>query len=371
MATLSDVSILIVSWNARDLLRQCIASIAALPCQVVVVDNASADGSADAIAREFPGVTLVRAPTNLGFAGGVNRARREARGQFLLLLNPDTTATPDAIDALVAAFDADVCAMRDVRGVAPMPHLPTAESASKNVDVAACSAAGDRTAASRAAVGDTAAGTGAIAAVGARLVHAGDGTPQAGFNVRRFPTLGSLAMDLLLVDQIWSDNPITRHYLAKDVRDDEAADVDQPAAACLMIRAAAFDAVGGMDERFHPAWFEDVDLCRRLRAAGFRIRYEPRATIAHHGGVAMRTLGLGRFSSIWYANMERYVRKQHGVAAWLLIKALIAAGMIARVLVSLLRADGAAARAYAAVLGQTLTRWDAAAAPARAAATGQ
>lgn len=345
MPTLSDVSILIVSWNARDLVRHCLASLAALPSQIVVVDNASADGSADAIAREHPRVTLVRAPTNLGFAGGVNRARREARGPFLLLLNPDTAITADAIEALVAAFDADP--RDEVRGpsAAPMPPLATVESASKRMDGATA----------RGAVP----GMASVAAVGARLVHAHDGTPQAGFNIRRFPTLGSLAMDLLLIDQIWSDNPITRRYVAADLRDDEPADVDQPAAACLMIRAAAFDAVGGMDERFHPAWFEDVDLCRRLRAAGYRIRYEPRATVAHQGGVAMRTLGLGRFSAIWYANMERYVRKHHGVAAWLLLKVLIATGMIARLLVSLLRADGAAARAYAAVLGQTLTRWDA------------
>ena len=116
-------------------------------------------------------------------------------------------------------------------------------------------------------------------------------------------------------------------------------DVDQPAAACLMVRAGAFDAIGGMDAGFHPAWFEDVDFCRRLRARGFRIRFEPRAAFGHQGGVAMRTLGLGRFSSIWYANMERYVRRHHGAAGWLLLKGLIAAGMSARIAVSLLRGD--------------------------------
>ena len=124
-----------------------------------------------------------------------------------------------------------------------------------------------------------------------------------------------------------------------------------------MVRAAAFDAIGGMDERFHPAWFEDVDFCRRLIAAGYRIRFEPRATFVHQGGVAMRTLGLGRFSSIWYANMERYVRRHHGMAGWLLLKGLIGAGMSARIAISLLRGDGGSARAYAAVLKQTATRW--------------
>ena len=237
IASRGRIAILIVNWNARDPLVRCLDSLASLPHQVVVVDNASEDGSADHVARRFPEVTLVRSPTNLGFAGGVNRARREAasgrgpKADRLLLLNPDTVASGDAIDALATAL---------------------AEDAS-------------------------------IGAVGGRLVHA-DGSPQSGFNVRRFPTLGSFAMDLLLIDQVWTDNPWTRHYLARDLDDGQDAaptDVDQPAAACLMVRAGAFDAIGGMDERFHPAWFEDVDFCRRLIAARYRIRFEPRATFVH------------------------------------------------------------------------------------------
>jgi len=314
------IAILIVNWNARDHLLRCLESLASLPHPVIVVDNASEDGSADAVAARFPEVTLVRSPENLGFAGGVNRARREAReaarlagakvspdAKYLLLLNPDTVATSGAIDALAAALAEDA----------------------------------------------------AIGAVGGRLVHP-DGSPQSGFNVRRFPTLGSFAMDLLLIDQVWAGNPWTRRYLARDLEDGEGApavDVDQPAAACLMVRADAFDRITGMDAEFHPAWFEDVDFCRRLIAAGYRIRFEPRATFVHHGGVAMRTLGLGRFSSIWYANMERYVRRHHGVAGWLLLKGLIGAGMSARIAISLLRGAPGPARAYAAVLRQTATRW--------------
>jgi N-acetylglucosaminyl-diphospho-decaprenol L-rhamnosyltransferase len=321
VAARGRIAILIVSWNARDLLLRCLASLASLPHHVIVVDNDSEDGSADAVAQRFPEVTLVRSATNLGFAGGVNRARREAgrgpgggfgegQGQqvdHLLLLNPDTVATGEAIDTLSAVL----------------------------------------------------AGDPGVGAVGGRLVYA-DGSPQRGFNVRRFPTLGSFAMDLLLVDQVWPDNPWTRRYLARDLDDGPGAaptDVDQPAAACLMVRADAFDAIGGMDERFHPAWFEDVDFCRRLVAAGYRIRFEPRATFEHQGGVAMRTLGLRRFSSIWYANMERYVRRHHGTAGWLLLKGLIAAGMSARVAISLLRRDPGARQAYTAVLKQTATRW--------------
>jgi N-acetylglucosaminyl-diphospho-decaprenol L-rhamnosyltransferase len=310
VASRGRIAILIVNWNAHAPLLRCLDSIASLPHLVIVVDNASEDGSADAVARRFPEVTLVRSATNLGFAGGVNRARHEAgdAAEFLLLLNPDTVASAEAIDMLRAAF----------------------------------------------------ADGSAIGAVGGRLVYP-DGSPQTGFNIRRFPTLGSFAADLLLIDQVWPGNPSTRRYLARDLdRGSHTVtplDVDQPAAACLMVRASAFDAIGGMDERFHPAWFEDVDFCRRLRAKGFRIRFEPRAAFEHQGGVAMRTLGLGRFSSIWYANMERYVRRHHGTGGWLLLKGLIGAGMSARIAISLLRGDGGSARAYAAVLKQTATRW--------------
>lgn len=307
------LAILIVNWNARDPLLRCLDSLSSLPHLVIVVDNASEDGSADAVARRFPEVTLVRSASNLGFAGGVNRARHEAaqapgpKADQLLLLNPDTVATAGAIEALAAVLAEDA----------------------------------------------------AIGAVGGRLVHP-DGSPQSGFNVRRFPTLGSFAMDLLLIDQVWPDNPWTRRYLARDLDDGGdavAVDVDQPAAACLMVRADAFDTINGMDADFHPAWFEDVDFCRRLHAARYRIRFEPRATFVHLGGVAMRRLGLGRFSSIWYANMERYVRRHHGTGGWLLLKGLIAAGMSARIAISLLRGDGGSARAYAAVLKETASRW--------------
>jgi N-acetylglucosaminyl-diphospho-decaprenol L-rhamnosyltransferase len=287
------VSILIVNWHARDPLARNLAALAGTPFEIIVVDNASADGSADMVARDFPRVRLLRESANHGFAGGVNLARRLATSDRLLLLNPDIEATADAINALAHALDAD-------------PQ---------------------------------------IGAVGGRLVNP-DGTPQHGFNIRRFPTLASIAVDLLLIDHLWPDNPASRRYLARDLSLDEPADVEQPAAACLMVRASVFDALGGFDEQFYPAWFEDVDFCRRLRDAGYRLRYEPRATFVHHGGVAMRTLGTGAFARIWYRNLTRYVRKAHGAAAAILVRLLVVAGMLMRVTISLARGDRKAARAY-------------------------
>lgn len=272
------VSVLIVSWNARDWLARCLASLAGTPHQVVVVDNASADGSAEA-ARRVPGVEVVESARNLGFAGGVNLARRHARAPLLLLLNPDTEVTPGAIERLVDALEA-----------APD-----------------------------------------IGAVAGRLVNA-DGSSQEGFNVRRLPTIGSLTFDLLFVDHLWPGNPVTSRYYARDLDPDSPADVEQPAAACLLVRADVFDRLGGLDERFYPAWFEDVDFCQRLRAASYRIRYEPAAVFLHRGGVAKATLGDRAFSATFHANMVRYVARHHGRVASLWIRAAAAAGRLPRAL---------------------------------------
>lgn len=280
------VSVLIVSWRACEHLARCLRALASTPHEIIVVDNASADGTVELVQRDFPDVRLLASPRNLGFAGGVNQARRAAAAPFLLLLNPDAEATPGAIDRLAGVLDA----------------------------------------------------TPGVAAVAGRLVNA-DGSPQAGFNVRRLPTLASLTCDLLFVDHLWPANPITARYYARDLDPDSPADVEQPAAACLMVRAALFDELGGMDERFHPAWFEDVDLCRRILDAGHRIRYEPAATFVHRGGVARDTLGDRAFAQTFHANMVRYVRKHHGPAAAALVRGLILAGALPRALARRRRAS--------------------------------
>jgi N-acetylglucosaminyl-diphospho-decaprenol L-rhamnosyltransferase len=297
-----SVSILIVSWNARDWLARCLHSLMATPHQVVVVDNGSADGSVELVRQTFPSAHLVASTENLGFAGGVNRARQAASGSALLVLNPDVEASSQAIDRLAEVL-----------------RLSPATAA-----------------------------TGPIGAVAARLVDA-DGTPQAGFNVRRFPTLASLACDLLLVDHVWPSNPASQRYYARDLDPDSPADVDQPAAACLMIRAEAFDRIGGMDERFHPAWFEDVDFCLRLHGAGYRIRYEPAATVVHRGGVARDALGPHGFSRAFYRNMLRYVRKHYGPGATLVVRGMMAAGMAPRAAVAAIGRDMTSVKACAGV----------------------
>ena len=300
---MSQVSIVIVSWNSRPMLQRCLQSLAGSPIEIIVVDNASADGSADLVARDFPAITLIRASENLGFAGAANRGWRTAQGEFVLILNPDVEVPPGAVECLARFLE-------------------------------------------------THPGYGAAAG---RLVDA-DGRFQRGFSVRRFPTLASIAMDLLLVDAVWPANPATRHYLALDVDDRLTQAVEQPAAACLMVRREILARIDGLDEGFYPAWFEDVDLCRRIAATGRSIAFVADATFPHEGGGAMRALGLTRFSRIWYTNLRRYVGKHHGPATLLALRLLIVVGMVERMAISLVTGRADRIGAYARVLVDTLQR---------------
>jgi GT2 family glycosyltransferase len=271
------VSVLVVSWQSAAWIERCVRSIDPDDAEIIVADNASTDGSPVRARAAAPRARVVELPRNLGFAGGVNAARRAARAPRLLLLNPDAAATPGAIARLAAALDGDP-------------------------------------------------GLGAVAG---RLVHA-DGTPQHGFNVRRLPTLASLAADLLFIDHLWPANPASARYYARDLDPDAPADVEQPAAACLMIRAEVFDRLGGLDEAFWPAWWEDVDFCRRLRDAGLRIRYVPDAVFTHAGGTSVAALGSTAFDRAFSVNRRRYVRKHHGALAAAVVGALGFAGGLVR-----------------------------------------
>jgi N-acetylglucosaminyl-diphospho-decaprenol L-rhamnosyltransferase len=298
-----SVSILLVSWNAASVIERCLRSIDVATCEVVVVDNASDDDSAKIVAELFPAVRLLRQSTNLGFAGGVNAGLHACTGSLVLLLNCDTVAHEGSIARLEYAL---------------------------------------RTRPDSAAAG------------GALFDERG--IPQHGFHVRRFPTLWTWLVDLWLVDKLWPSNPVTRRYLALDQTSGARGmvEVDQPAAACLMLRREALKQIGGMDEGFYPAWFEDVDLCRRLKDAGWRIVFVPDAAFTHVGGPAMRRLGLAGFSRVWYRNLQRYVRKHDGVLALLACKGLIVSGMALRVVISLIRFRWSDARAYTDVAIEAL-----------------
>jgi N-acetylglucosaminyl-diphospho-decaprenol L-rhamnosyltransferase len=133
---------------------------------------------------------------------------------------------------------------------------------------------------------------------------------------------------MLLIEKVWPSNPWSRpNRLSAGAI---PGDVDQPAAACLMITRTALESVDGFDENFSPAWFEDVDLCRRIRNQGGRIRYEPQAKFLHHGGHSLAQLSRREFLEIFHRNQIRYFRKHHGIRAAARVRLLIVAGLLLR-----------------------------------------
>jgi GT2 family glycosyltransferase len=132
----------------------------------------------------------------------------------------------------------------------------------------------------------------------------------------------------------------------------EAIAVQQPAGAALMVRREAHESVGGFDERFHPAWYEDVDFCRRLSTEGWELYFVRKAEFLHEGGYSAETLGADSFANAYYGNQMRYARKHFGSAGSAAVRASIAVGMIGR----MIGRPGQAA-AYRRVLAGTLKGW--------------
>lgn len=252
------LSVVVLSWNTCELLRACLASLAAagdrVEREVLVVDNASEDDSAAMVAAEFPWVRLIRNEANEGYAKGNNIGIRARRGRHVLLLNSDTEVRPGSLDRLVDFLEQNP----------------------------------------------------AYGAVGGGLIDP-DGSVQ--LCCMRFPTLlVPLFFDMNL-DRRWPSNPVLRRYFMRDYDHRTSRDVDQPPGACLLLRDRVLDEVGLFDEELW-LYFNDVDLCKRIHSAGWRIRYLVEAPVVHH--VGQSTKRFGRRVVEWHRNRLAYYRKHYG-----------------------------------------------------------
>lgn len=232
-----DLSVILVSWNTRELLRACLRSLrealagSPLRAEVLVVDNASADGSAAMVAAEFPEVRLLANTENRNYAAGNNQGIAAASGELLLLLNPDTEVPRGALEALASL----------------LRERP---------------------------------GAGAAAPA---LVYP-DGRPQE--SVRGFPSPRALVGEITGLARLFPDSSWGAYRLRR-LPEGKPLSVDQPMASAFMVRRAALGAVGPFDEAF-PLFFNDVDLCYRLKEAGWEILYDPRVRVVHVGGASTR-----------------------------------------------------------------------------------
>ncbi len=280
-----DLSIIVLSWNVRDLLRACLVSVVSgqepgvnsqeaggrrqgpdgltpVPCpptpEIIVVDNASTDGSADMVAAEFPQVRLIRNAENVGFARGNNIGIAASTGRYVLLLNSDTIVHQGTLDGLIAFMDAH----------------PRA---------GACSP---------------------------RLLQP-DGEPQA-YAFGRDPTPGYLLRRTF--------SRLIFHRPLHDWRIAETREVDWISGACLLARRATIEEVGGLDEAMF-MYFEDNDWCRRMRLAGWQIYYVPTVAIIHIGGAGLKQNPRAR--AAYYGSLMHFYKNHYGWLPRIMLRILL------------------------------------------------
>lgn len=254
-----DVSASIVAFRTPELLRHCLAALAAeaasLSLEATVVDNASADDTVSMLERDFPWVQVIQNAANRGFGAAHNQALRRARGRYWLVLNSDAAPAPGALRTLVEYMDAN-------------PR---------------------------------------VAVAGPRLRYpTGDVQPAR----RRFPTAATLFMESTQLQRFFPSNAVLRRYYVEDRPEDTPQDVDWLVGACLCVRAAAAQQVGLFDERFF-MYSEELDWCRRFRAAGWRVSYVPSAEVVHQEGGSSRS-DLTARDRQFQASKLAYAAKWHG-----------------------------------------------------------
>ena len=305
-----DLSLLIVTWNSERWIDRCLRSIPAacegLEYEVVVYDNASSDATLEHLGD----AKIIRSDRNAGFAAGTNRAFDASKGQYVFLLNPDCELAPRAVTSLFHFLERN-------------PHIAAA----------------------------------------APLLMGEGGSTQREFQLRRLPTLGSLVAEVLMLDKVFPGNPATSRYRYRDLDLTEPRRIEQPAAAALLLRRDVVEEIGPLDEQFAPAWFEDVDYCRRLAERNKEVWVVPAAEARHFGGASLEHMDFERFVEIWYRNMWRYARKWLGPSQSEALRWAIIAGMLLRCAAGLigLRPNGVgrwmAFRGYANVLKRAFDRW--------------
>jgi GT2 family glycosyltransferase len=267
-----DLIVITVSYNTRDLLSGCLESTLAslersgLDGELWVVDNASADGSAEMVRQRFPSVALVAHGENLGFAAGNNLALQamdfanQVTPRYVLFLNPDTRVVGDALGTLVRFMDE----------------------------------------------------TPAAGAAGARLVH-GDGSFQ--HSAFAFPGLVQIFLDFFPLHRRLLDSRLNGRYPRELYDAGRPFPVDHPLGAALMIRGDTLAQVGGFDERFF-MYCEEIDLCRRIKTAGWQIYCVPAAEIVHLVGQSTQQFRDTMFVALWHSRFLMFQKHESAAFRW-------------------------------------------------------
>jgi len=270
---MSDIGIVIVTHNSREYIGPCLDAVRETGAEIVVVDNQSTDGTTSEVALR--GVRLIANSSNRGFAAAVNQGFTALGSAYILLLNPDAILR-GGLDELREA-----CRLPDAGGAGGCLLDP-------------------------------------------------EGRPQVGFMVRRLPTPAALALEVLLLNRIWPNNPVNRKYRGLDMDLSTRSQAEQPAGAFLMVPRTVWLELGGFDEGFAPLWFEDVDFCRRAKDRGYRMYYVPNAVAIHTGGHTIQKLTLEKRRIYWYRSLLRYSAKHFHTLAFRVVCLAVVAGSLLR-----------------------------------------
>ncbi len=277
LAETTQLSAILVSYNTRQMTLDCLAALlpelVGIESEVILVDNASTDGSAAAVRAAYPNVDVIENKLNSGFGGGNNLAMKRARGKYLLLINTDAFVKPGAVRELMHYLD----------------RQPK------------------------------------VALVGPRLMN-GDGSLQ--LSCFRFPSPGRAWAENLFVSAVFAGESRLGDY--RKWAHDREREVDWVIGACCLVRREVYESVGGFDERFF-MYAEETDWQRRMRTAGWSIGFTPAAEVVHLGGAS----GAGEKPKInrhFFGSLDRYELKHHGVVGLLLLRLAMILGCSVRLL---------------------------------------
>jgi GT2 family glycosyltransferase len=274
-----DLSIIIVNWNTRDLLAQCLRSIydtvSNLSFEVIVVDNASTDGSQEMVWQEFPNVSLIANTENLGFAKANNQAIRRNQGRYVLLLNSDTFVRENTIERVVAFMDTH----------------PEAGMA------------------------------------GCKLLY-GDGHLQPSCST--FPTLFTEFCIATGLDRLFSKSSLFGKYRMTYWDFDDVREVDVIMGAFMLVRAIAIDEVGLMDEDYF-MYSEEVDWCYQFKEKRWKIYFYPDVEAVHLWGGSIKRIRVKMLIQM-YCSRIAFFRKYYGRQSTGLLKWTVAFGCLLRII---------------------------------------
>jgi GT2 family glycosyltransferase len=246
-----DLSIITVTWNSEEFIRNCLDSISLslgnLASEVIVVDNGSSDQTAKIVEELYPQVNLIQNKKNLGYAKANNQGIEEATGEYILLLNPDTQVLEDAL-SLMCEF---------------MEQNPK------------------------------------VGALGPKLLNP-DKSVQP--SRREFPTFSTLIWEFSGLSRLFPKSRVFGKWKMGYFDFDETREVDQPMGSCLMLRRETLEDVGIFDENFG-MFFNDVDLCFRIKKKGWKIYFYPEAKVIHHKGASTSKV---KARMIWLSHLAFY-----------------------------------------------------------------